>query len=281
VQLLELAAFLAPDPIPLSLIGEHAELLDEPLRTVAADPDALADTVGALVGYSLAHRLPGGFQVHRLVQAAIRHRMPPDRQRATAEQLVALLATAAPDDPEDPASWAGYAQLAPHVLATAPLGDDAPTSRRLTLNTIRYLQAKGDSSGSRAVSAQLLDRWREVLGPDHPDTLTAASRLTLALMQVGEAQPARALGEDTLQRCRRVLGPDHAITLWTAAVLTDALVELGEAEPARALAEDTLQRCRRALPPDHPLTQYLTEAAGFSHPMPGGDAAADGPNRPS
>jgi hypothetical protein len=66
VQLLELAAFLAPEPIPLALFGEHAELLDEPLRATAAEPDALADTVGALVGYSLARRHPDGFQVHRL-----------------------------------------------------------------------------------------------------------------------------------------------------------------------------------------------------------------------
>ena len=58
VQLLELAAFLAPEPIPLSLFGDHADLLDEPLRATAADPDALADTVGALVGYSLARRHP-------------------------------------------------------------------------------------------------------------------------------------------------------------------------------------------------------------------------------
>ena len=49
VQLLELAAFLAPEPIPLSLIHNQAALLGEPLRTVAADPDAVADTVGALV----------------------------------------------------------------------------------------------------------------------------------------------------------------------------------------------------------------------------------------
>ena len=62
MQLLELAAFLAPEPIPLALIGGRPELLDEPLRATAADPDDLADTVGALVGYSLARRHPDGFQ---------------------------------------------------------------------------------------------------------------------------------------------------------------------------------------------------------------------------
>jgi hypothetical protein len=50
VQLLELAAFLAPEPIPLTLFTGHPELLDEPLRGIAADPDALPDTVGTLVG---------------------------------------------------------------------------------------------------------------------------------------------------------------------------------------------------------------------------------------
>jgi TIR domain-containing protein/tetratricopeptide repeat protein len=260
VQLLQLAAFLAPEPIPLSLVGGHAELLDEPLRATAADPDALADSVGALIGYSLARRHPGGFQLHRLLQAVIRQQLPPDRQQATAERVVALLAAASPGAPENPASWPTYTQLTPHVLATSPLGDLSSAGRRLVLDTIRYLQAKGDSSGSQAVCAPLLDRWREVLGPDHPDTLTAATSLTLALFSIGEGELARALGEDTLRRCRGVFGPDHPTTLDAAAALTVALIGIGEAEPTRALGEDTLQRCRRLLGPDHPTT-LVTAAA--------------------
>jgi hypothetical protein len=53
VQLLELAAFLAPEPIPLSLIHDRAALLGEPLRTAAADPDALADTLTAALTLAL------------------------------------------------------------------------------------------------------------------------------------------------------------------------------------------------------------------------------------
>ena len=267
VQLLELAAFLAPEPIPLSLFTGHAALLEEPLRSIAGDPDALADTVGTLVGYSLARRSPDGFQLHRLVQAVIRHQLPPDEQEATAERVVALLAAAAPGDPDDPISWAAYAQLAPHVLATAPLGDHDSASRQLVLGTIRYLQSKGDSHAGRAVSEQLLDRWRPLLGPDHPDTLIAAGTLTLALVQLGEVEPARTLGDDTLQRSRRRLGPDHATTLGAGSALTSALVQLVEAEAARALGEDTLQRCRRVLGPDHPITLWaaavLTTALGL------------------
>jgi TIR domain-containing protein/tetratricopeptide repeat protein len=261
VQLLRLAAFLAPEPIPLALVGDHADLLDEPLRTVAADPDALTDTVGALVGYSLARRSPDGFQLHRLVQAVIQHQLPPDRQRATAEQVLALLAAAAPGDPDDPAGWAGYAALVPHVLATAPLTDHAPASRQLVFDIIYYLQSHGDSHASRSVGERLLDRWRAILGLDHPDTLTVASRLALALILAGQVETGRALAQDTLQRCRRALGMEHPTTLEAAATLVTALNQLGEAELARALAQDTLQRCHRTLGPDHRVS--LGTASGL------------------
>jgi TIR domain-containing protein/NB-ARC domain-containing protein/tetratricopeptide repeat protein len=253
VQLLELGAFLAPEPIPLCLFSQHADLLDEPLRT-ATDPDALADTVGALVGYSLARRSADGFQVHRLVAAVVRHRLPADRQQATAERVVALLAAATPGDPDAPANWPAYAQLVPHVLAAGPLADLSPAGRQLLLHTIGYLRAHGDSSGSRAIGEALLERWRAVLGPDHPDTLAAATSRAFAQFSLGEAAAACELGEDTLQRCRRVLGRDHVGTLWAATVLTLALVGRAEAEPARALGEDTLQRCRRVLGEDHVIT---------------------------
>jgi hypothetical protein len=141
-------------------------------------------------------------------------------------------------------------------------------------------QPEQRAARGRAVCEQLLDRWRSVLGPDRPDTLAAASDLTLAHIAVGEAERVRGLGEDTLRRCRRVLGPDHATTLLAAAVLTVALALLGEAEPARTLGEDTLRRCRRVLGPDHPIASYLAQAAGGGHPMPGSDAAADRPSRP-
>ena len=261
VQLLELAAFLAPEPVPLSLIHDHAALLGEPLRAAAADPDVLADTLGALVGYSLARRHGEGFQVHRLVQAVIRQQLPPHRQQASAERVVALLAAASPGDPENPASWAGYTKLAPHVLAAGPLVDSSPAGRQLVLDTAHYLRAHGDLSASRVVCEQVHDRWRLILGPDHPATLTAASKLSLTLFALGEMEPARALGEDTLARCRRVLGADHPTTLWTAAALTLALLMTrAEPEQARTLGEDTLPRCRRVLGPDHPATLFSAAA---------------------
>jgi TIR domain/Tetratricopeptide repeat len=254
VQLLELAAFLAPEPIPLQLFGQHPELLTEPLRSAAADPDALDDAVGAMVGFSLARRRADAFQLHRLVQAAIRQQLGADRQQATTDRVLGLLAAAHPGDPNDPASWPAYARLAPHVLVTSPLGDQRADSRQLMLGTVEYLNVRVDYRTSRQLAEALLERWRHHLGPEHPDTLSLAVHLTVALAWLEEAEQAHALGEDTLERSRRVLGPDHPTTLRMAGLLTYALIRVDEAEQARALGQDTLERSRRVLGPDHPYT---------------------------
>jgi TIR domain len=76
VQLLELCAYLAPEPIPLDLFSGHAGLLPEPLGTAAADVLAFNEVIATLVGYSLAKRTQAGLQLHRLVQGVIRARDP-------------------------------------------------------------------------------------------------------------------------------------------------------------------------------------------------------------
>jgi hypothetical protein len=119
VQLLRLAAFLAPEPIPLRLFTEHADLLAEPLRSTAADPDSLDDTVGRIVGFSLVRRRGDSIRMHRLVQAAICHQLPPAEQQSEQDRALTLLAAAHPGAPDDRANWSAYAALAPHVLATS------------------------------------------------------------------------------------------------------------------------------------------------------------------
>jgi hypothetical protein len=75
VVLLELCAYLAPEPIPLDLFTLHAGSLPEPLSAAAADQLAFNEVIGTLVDYSLAKRTPAGLQLHRLVQGVIRARL--------------------------------------------------------------------------------------------------------------------------------------------------------------------------------------------------------------
>jgi hypothetical protein len=75
VVLLELCAYLAPEPIPLDLFTAHAGSLPAPLAAAAADPLAFGEVIGTLVDYSLAKRTPAGLQLHRLLQGVIRARL--------------------------------------------------------------------------------------------------------------------------------------------------------------------------------------------------------------
>jgi hypothetical protein len=74
VLLLDVCAYLAPEPIPLDLFTAHPGELPEPLSSAAADQLAFGDAVAVLVDYSLAKRTATGLQLHRLVQATIRAR---------------------------------------------------------------------------------------------------------------------------------------------------------------------------------------------------------------
>jgi hypothetical protein len=71
------------------------------------------------------------------------------------------------------------------------------------------------------------DRFRRVLGKDHPDTLVAAANLAGALGAQGRRKEALELYQDTYDRFCRVLGKDHPDTLSIARNLAASLEGLG------------------------------------------------------
>jgi hypothetical protein len=135
VQLLSLCAYLAPEPIPLDLFTDHPEQLPAPLDHVAGDPLAFAETVGALIDYSLARRTDAGLLLHRLVQAVIRQSGP--NQPQDSHPLPVVLGLLRADLPEEimaaPQNWLRWRQLLPHVLTATAHHDDAnPTAANAT-----------------------------------------------------------------------------------------------------------------------------------------------------
>ena len=76
LQLLDICAYLAPEPIPLDLFTNSPDKLPEPLSTAAADPLLFNNALATIVDYSMAKRSESGLLLHRLVQAALRARHP-------------------------------------------------------------------------------------------------------------------------------------------------------------------------------------------------------------
>ena len=199
VQLLELCAWLAPEPIPLDLFTVHYDQLPEPLAGTAADPVAFNDAVGALTDYSLARRTGGSLIVHRLIQDVTRHR-PTGRPTATADQaLETVLALLRADLPDEvwgtPESWPRWRALLPSVLAAT--GHDTGTARRdatasLLTNAGTYLRSQGRYAEALPLHQQALRIDEAALGPDHPDVATDLTTWAARCRQwAGPQKPCR------------------------------------------------------------------------------------------
>jgi hypothetical protein len=257
LELLSLAAYLAPEPIPLTLFTTHPAQLPDPLAIVAGDPLAFTALTWLLRQYGLAHVEPAALALHRLLAAILRTQ--PHQRPDLPTLVVRLLRAAVPADPwNNPPAWPAWRQLLPHVLIAT---DSHRTLTRveqdlawLLLRAAEYLHTRGEPATARPLFERARDLRRSMLGDDHPDTLDSAGSLSRNLLELGQYEPARKLGEDTLTRMRRVLGDDHPHTLESASSLAVNLWALGHYEQGRQLAEDTLTRYRRVLGDDHPST---------------------------
>ncbi len=271
LQLLTLAAYLAPEPIPLTLFTTHSTYLPDPLATAAGDPLEFARLTRLLRQHGLARIEFATLQLHRLLAAILRTQ--PHQQYGSPRNLpalaVRLLHAAVPDDPWDnPPVWPAWRQFLPHALVAADSqrdleGVDQDIASLLD-RAAGYLQTRGEPGPAQPLFERALELRRSRLGDDHPYTLTSARNLAFARCALGHYEQARQLAEDTLARCRRVLGVDHPDVLETAGNLGLTLCALGHFEQGRQLAEDTLARCRRVLDDDHPHTLVSARNLAFA-----------------
>jgi hypothetical protein len=269
LQLLTLMAWLAPEPVPLTLLTDHLRVLPDPLAATATDPLALASTLrglkhSALVGVDtdsvLLHRIPAALLRGQVSRGGTGTRVPEPDAGWVATALF-LLRSAVPDDPwNNPPVWPVWHRLLPHVLTTtapdraAHLTTHPEDLAWLLGRTSDYLVARGLARQALDPAQRAYDLYRVHHGADHPDTLNSVDGIALVLQGLGEHQKARVLHEDTLHRRRRDLGDDHPDAMTSASNLALDLWVLGEYQGARELEEDTLDRCRRVLGDDHPDT---------------------------
>jgi tetratricopeptide (TPR) repeat protein len=249
-QVLRILAWYAPDSIPRSVLDG------------LADPVALIGAVGRLAAYSMltADASTGVLAVHRLVQAVTRtpdcgdpHRGPQAISDACAQatrQLVAAL-----PGRNDPAEWAAWRTLIPHIDAltshTSQAADTDGTASLLSLAGA-FLDGQGQVTRAIAYLQRALADRRRILGDDHPDTLTCGHNLAKAYESAGDLGRAVPLFEQTLADLTRVLGSDHPDTLASRNNLAHAYRQAGSLRRATALYQQALSDTERVLGSDHP-----------------------------
>jgi tetratricopeptide (TPR) repeat protein len=251
--LLDRLAFLAPDPVPDSL-------LDVAVPSEASDIDAYEARSG-LYAYSLIshvnkeHGGQSGFVVHRLVQDFARRAMSDGRRTQALREALEWVNAAFIGDAEDVRSWPILDPLAPHALAAARHADVAkiaePTAR-LFNELGGMLEAKADYAQAELLYRRVVEINELVRGKDDPVAATCLNNLAALLKETNRPAEAEPLMRRALAMDEASYGLDHpnvARDLSNLASLLFSINRLAEAAPLmrRALAID-----EKSYGPEHP-----------------------------
>lgn len=202
--LLERLAWLAPDPIPESL-------LEVPVPGLPADEDDPAEALAELEAFSLVTRATDRpeFSVHRLVQAVTRHDLKGNGVSKRLVEAAVWVAVAFVGDPADIRNWPVFDPLAPHALAVAVFIDDAGVKKPahflfsqiglLHLAKARYVEAEKPLRQALAISETIQES----------EISTDLNNLAVLLKETGDLDEAERLMEKALAIDKDIWGPDH------------------------------------------------------------------------
>lgn len=260
VRLLQLCAFMAPEPISSRLLYSR-EMLEE-LKKV--DPSLqeglmLGRVIREIGRFALAKidQASTSIQVHRLVQAVIRSQLTEEERQHARHVVHTILAGARPpgDEPIDATeTWPRFAIIWPHLNACELRDCHEPEPRRLLIDRVRYLWKRGDFPGARKLAEDLGKHWHQTLGEDDLQYMYLRGQLANVFRSQGRYAEAREVDADVLTRQQRVLGPTHPHAFVTTSSLASDLAALGEYTEAVKLAREAHQGFRRIFDESHGRT---------------------------
>lgn len=242
-RVLDMAAYLAPDAIPASLFDVVASGAGGgPVLERKRVRDALAQ----LRAFSLLGGSGEEVSVHRLLQKVVRDDLSQRADPAAFAQAVAAVSAALPADPGRPQLWPSWQRLAVHAAALARHPPAAATPAvaehlvRMLQRVVLYLLRGGDRGMRAQLVPRVLDLAVGLLGPEHPDALTAQVDLAHHHWLEGRATTAVDLLQDVVPDMQRLLGPDDPATLAARAKLAVAQRSAGRVEDSIRILEQVV-----------------------------------------
>ncbi|MFK0109103.1 FxSxx-COOH system tetratricopeptide repeat protein [Streptomyces sp. NPDC091217] len=258
LQLLQVCAFFAPEPIDWDLFSAVRGISVPPeLQSTLDDPVKLGRAVREIGRYALAridHR-QNTVLMHRLVQRVLIEQMNQQEQEAMRHAAHQLLAHADPRNPQRSVFWPRYSSLLSHLRASNAVQCKDGWTRRLVLNEVRFLRARGDHAGSLALGEQAAAIWGTDLGENHEEVLAVEQQIAETLREQETDLPrAFTLQSDLVERYRRVLGEDHEDTLRAQSYLAIHHRTRGHFEEAREMDQRVFETSARQFGRDDPAT---------------------------
>jgi tetratricopeptide (TPR) repeat protein len=259
--ILRLTAYLAPDPIPskmfedgAEIVGEAVGMLCEEAGTQAKD-GSVKEAITELASYSMVTRKGESFTVHRMVQDALRSRIPEERRRDWIEYALKVVEQFTQFEEEDIESWLIWDLMRPHMDRVTKyaeaLGIYSPTTL-LMMRLATLLKIKALYREAELLVRRVLKIEEDSFGPQHPNVARELGNLAILLQATNRLPEAESLMRRSLQIDEASFGPQHpnvAIRLNNLAQLLHATDRLSEAEP---LMRRALQIDEASFGPQHP-----------------------------
>ncbi|MFC4561415.1 FxSxx-COOH system tetratricopeptide repeat protein [Nocardiopsis mangrovi] len=258
LRLLQVCAFLAPQPIPRRLFN-NARNVEAPaeLAAILADPGIeLSRALRAIDRYALVkmdHR-NSTFQLHRLVQEALKLPLSTEERTELRHCAHMLLANLDPGDPLSAHDWPRYVELLPHVWETEQWDCESEWARQLVLSEVRFLDLWGRPGEAEPLGRRALNLWTEKLGAEHPQTLRVSMRYALILSSLGRFQESYERSIRLVETLTRLRGTDDEETLEARIDLALDLRNLGRFRDAVEVSREVMERQQRLFGRDDPLT---------------------------
>ena len=267
LQILQLCAFVAPEPIPRTMFSNARSVsvtrdLDYALR----DRLRLNQSIRDINRYALAridHRT-NSIQMHRLVQAVLIGQMTEEQQQVMRHGAHLLLAANDPRVPDDPTEWDKYSQLYPHITASNAIQCDDQDVRELLYNTAKFLYFWGEFQTSRNLCQQIYDHLVETVGANHLHTLRVGRWLGFMLWVAGDFQKAAEFNDRLLATHVAVLGDSHEDTIDAYASVAGDRRARGDFTGALELSRTIYEQCVRLFGDSEPLTLNAAHNLGVS-----------------
>jgi tetratricopeptide (TPR) repeat protein len=219
-DVLRVSAFLSSEAIPLELLTEGASQLGPVLAgalAISEDPLALNEALEPLTRYSLI-RLDVDtrtYSMHRMVQEVLKNQLGAEQQAHWAERVVRAVEQSFPE--VDYQTWTRCERLIPHALLCAAhldyWGMTFWEARTLLLQTGYYFYQRGQYWEAEPLWKSALTICEEMLGPEHPDTLSSLNNLAILYHSQGKYEQAKPLYQRALEARERLLGPEHPDTI--------------------------------------------------------------------
>ncbi|KAI1742224.1 hypothetical protein F4680DRAFT_464108 [Xylaria scruposa] len=255
-ELLLLISLFDRQAIPMEFLSDFIEFYhnDPPIEDIK-----LTKAIGVLKAYSLITEGKGQcLDLHRLIQLVAQKWLNTKKSmHQFVEKAIITVSHCYP--------FGGYENrekctaYLPHVQAVLKLegveSRDENIARALLLhNAATYFSIQGQWKLAEGFETEALDINKEMLGPNHPDTLLSMDNLALTYQNQGRWKEAELLQVKVLDIYKATLGLDHHDTLLTMGSLASTYRKQGRWKEAQLLEAQVLDTSKATLGPDHPDT---------------------------